>query len=950
MTKIQLHNGSSMDCSQINSETMARIIWQYGLANKKAYDQLKKELPFDHLALQIASDLNQAHLLYQGTLLDFDDYHTTPHSPHADFSGLINGNQTLFKMITDWTINSSGRGGFLQQITDFTVRPTLRYGVRGWAATHKLDLRTNQIIPYRHNRHVTGFMGKKNKTYTKTKKQSATLLSKNLHTGVYSPGVGLLFDESKCDIRAMYTMNATTVAREWVGSFSSVQNYQLSHCVNGALFSSRLYTDRKSFRNYVDLPSSTLHNEVLAKFSRESILGVFIVGDTAANRLIAIERQIDLVALFKKVEKKDIHFPIFIYDNTLRTIRIYTTQEQANDVARYNILEHENNHLTTIQNLVHQKDLKALKLLFQNNPSRIKQGFWLFDAIGPHNSSILKHFFTKKESQKKIDLFNYLLTLPGIRKEQKKGDQQETPLVFATRGGKKEFVEILLTHGVDMNSQDIDGNTALMIAVHQNDIEMTQLLLKYHPDLKLKNTKNNSVYAIAIHQKNLNLLKVLYAAQKNCPLILFTTLEEEELVDYALKQGENVNVQDENQETALMHAIKRDHINIFNKILTQKIDFSLRNNQNETALFLAIKMGRVRMVGELLRRYPNLLQERFLDNQSPVMFAIRSKNMKMVQCLLKYTQDWHHVDDHGESALTLACPDKSMLALLLRCGCHLDDEHTDGATPLILVSNKPNNAVSIETLIMHGADAGRVDDAGENALMHAVRAGHLGNVQKLLSLHDYDLNQENNTYQTAIAIAIDALDENNSPEILETLLLFAAGEDDEHLFLDSKTKRQLQKIFVDLFHSNQIDGMIAFLLLDIHEMILHFDPEHVEAIDAATELYHSLKKSFFEYRQSIQGCNDEERPKALNVLFDEWEESIHVAKRNDSELAHHRGWLFRDILGKLLFLISTLGTVSLYIGIKTGFHRFFPNTRSVYQLEDVEKTLHALRATPLLSQ
>ncbi len=119
--------------------TLARTIWRDGLPSPRDYECLKQTYPFQHMAIQVAGDLERANLLYRGCPLSFDTHHQGQWMATVDLDQRIQTNKTLFKMIDNWP-------GFLEQITQFATRPKLR-GERKMAATHKLDLKSNHSIP-----------------------------------------------------------------------------------------------------------------------------------------------------------------------------------------------------------------------------------------------------------------------------------------------------------------------------------------------------------------------------------------------------------------------------------------------------------------------------------------------------------------------------------------------------------------------------------------------------------------------------------------------------------------------------------------------------------------------------------------------------------------------------------------------------------------------------------
>ncbi len=462
-------NNTKIDLTQ-DEETIARLLWEEGFRSVYDYNQFIQQAPIQHIGHQISHDLMRANLVTCGFSLDYDDYNQDLLPTAIDYHTLVQKNQTLVKMIADWR-------GFMQQISDYRQRPALRVA-KPTQATHKLDLRTNQIIPYQHKR-------RQKTVFTHTKKQSTSALSKHLHTRLFTDGVGLLFDENKCDVRAMFRQNAATVGREWVGSYWSVRSYQNN-------VGSNLMTDRQAFRDHVDQAPGlfSVNNEVLAKLSRESILGVFISGDSSTNRTEARQRQQELKA------KLNIDCPIFIYDAAAKSLRIYTLRDQQNDTNQNKVdFATENNKLLVpLVAAINAGDATTLQDILTKTPRlirRLDQDKLLIAAA-------------KKAYSPVIDtLLNH-----GCKVDQEDKNKQ-TALIMASRYGDVGIVTRLIASGASLDHSDCNHETAVMHAVRYNNKDVVQVLLDSKADLTLENNKGRTVFDIAIQNNNMDMLQTL---------------------------------------------------------------------------------------------------------------------------------------------------------------------------------------------------------------------------------------------------------------------------------------------------------------------------------------------------------------------------------------------------------------------------------------------------------
>ena len=240
-------------------------------ASAPGEDEKLTQESFHNYAVKITKDLGLYSSLDENQELKqyLDSYKDLPEQID-DIKGKIGSNETLFKIIKPecWP-------DFLKQLTDYNYRPKLRKPNNG-AATHKLVLLENKIIDYNPQR-------PKNKEYHHTKKQSTTKLSINLNTEVFGQGknrplVGLLFDETKCVVKARLKYDRGTYSRKWVGTAANVTSYQKQMDEHSIIF-----TDKDSFIDCVN--KSKELNEVLAKLSQEAILSIFVASNTLESKI-----------------------------------------------------------------------------------------------------------------------------------------------------------------------------------------------------------------------------------------------------------------------------------------------------------------------------------------------------------------------------------------------------------------------------------------------------------------------------------------------------------------------------------------------------------------------------------------------------------------------------------------------------------------------------------------
>lgn len=160
--------------------------------------------------------------------------------------------------------------------------------------------------------------------------------------------------------------------------------------------------------------------------------------------------------------------------------------------------------------------------------------------------------------------------------------KDDTILVNASH----ELIPFLLENGADINKKNNDGETALIKILKKGlyhpsiDFKKIETLLKYAKDIDLDAQDNNSDTA----------------------LMIATRQNREEVVAILLEHGANVDLQNNYEQTALMMATNNNNEKILHNLLLRGADIDISNIRGNTALMVACKEKHKNIIEILLNR------------------------------------------------------------------------------------------------------------------------------------------------------------------------------------------------------------------------------------------------------------------------------------------------------------------------------------------------------------
>ena len=297
-------------------------------------------------------------------------------------------------------------------------------------------------------------------------------------------------------------------------------------------------------------------------------------------------------------------------------------------------------------------------------------------------------------------------TIPNLRRLLELGVSPDyringkLPIHIATLKNRVIALDLLLRSDAEVNAIEKGGVTALHLAAEKGSLKMVNILIRYKADVKKKTASKESPLHYAVRSRNVDVVRALVTANADvnvrdtaqmtplhrasqlgssaivkflceskanitCPygrrvtgtaLHLASDSGDLESVSFLLGAGAEVDAKDENDNTPLVWAVKRGHVDVVNWLLAHKADPNRVLQNKTTALHHAASMGED-IVGLLLssKADVNVLSD---SKSSPIHYAAKSGNEVVLRSLLAHDADPTEKNIEGKTALNYALEGK----------------------------------------------------------------------------------------------------------------------------------------------------------------------------------------------------------------------------------------------------------------------------------------------------
>lgn len=345
---------------------------------------------------------------------------------------------------------------------------------------------------------------------------------------------------------------------------------------------------------------------------------------------------------------------------------------------------------------------------------------------------------------------------------------EESPyaLIGAAHRGDTDKVKALLSQGLDVNKKGHEyGKTALMYAVEAGYCEIAQMLLDKGADVNIVDNNGQTALMLGVRW-------FAYAKENDTKYA--------QIIQLLLDKGANINAQDNDGKTALMYMVNAlnsfspdAHVRV-KSLLTAGADVYMKDKAGETAITYALERNLVDVL-EIFKN--NGIKSSSTGNVDlEFLSAVAMRDLNAVKKLLDQNVNINTRDERNNTALILAARGGYLDIVSLLLDKKADVEAKYGKTKLALESG--NTALMfaayggqdeiVKALLANGADINAKNNFDNTALLLAAYRGQT-EIVKLLLENGADINAKNRSGDTALWCAVYD-DRCGHPELIKLLI------------------------------------------------------------------------------------------------------------------------------------------------------------------------------------
>ncbi|GAB0086675.1 uncharacterized protein DMENIID0001_007760 [Sergentomyia squamirostris] len=354
----------------------------------------------------------------------------------------------------------------------------------------------------------------------------------------------------------------------------------------------------------------------------------------------------------------------------------------------------------------------------------------------------------------------------------------QTALNIASRNGHIDVVRLLLNftqpladgtgriRGVDVNHADRDGWTPLRSASWGGHTEVVRLLISHAGcAIDCADKEGRTALRAAAWSGHEDILKILIEAGANVnsvdkqgrtSLIAASYMGQYDIVEILLENGADVNHLDLDGRSALCVAAlcgSSGYNRVISTLLEHGAHTDQLDNDGMSALLVSSFEGNAEICELLLENGadPDLAD---YMGRTPLWAACTAGHASVVRLLLFWGCSIDCMDSEGRTVLSIASAQGNLESVRQLLDRGLDETHRDNAgwTPLHYGSFEGYADICVQ-LLESGAKIDECDNEGKTALHLAAQEGHNSVVEALLEIHSAFVDQRAHDGKTAFRLS-----------------------------------------------------------------------------------------------------------------------------------------------------------------------------------------------------
>jgi len=180
-----------------------------------------------------------------------------------------------------------------------------------------------------------------------------------------------------------------------------------------------------------------------------------------------------------------------------------------------------------------------------------------------------------------------------------------------------EIIYLLILNGANVNaisSKTFGGTTALIWAVKNNYLDLVKFILEKKPDVNIQN-KNQSTALLVATEYSLNEMAVLLISNgadintfssRGSALMIASALRNRGLVELLIESGADVNFTPNHYETAFIISVKKNDLEIAKLLIKNGANLDVKSLNGATALMIAVAFCHTEIVKLLIENKADL--------------------------------------------------------------------------------------------------------------------------------------------------------------------------------------------------------------------------------------------------------------------------------------------------------------------------------------------------------